>query len=169
MSGSKMSDPNMSDSTMLNNHALKYRGILQEYYQLCSRTTLNDLEADRIQMILNDAQADPLLSFLIDEADHMLAHQHHLIDDSFIVEQQEHLKNSLDQVWVEELLVDAKVRYKDSQRKDIQHFLREKGFYKGSIDGDCGPKTQAAFKEFSATERFDQSFLPIHESSSLNC
>jgi hypothetical protein len=164
MSGSNFSDPNL-----LSYHALRYRGILQEYCHLCGRTTLNDLEAERIQTILDDAQSDPLLSFLIDETDHMLAHQHHLISDGFIVQQQELLKNSLDHVWVEEILLDARTRYRDSQRKDMQKFLKEKGFYQGSIDGDCGPKTQAAFQDFSATDTFEDYFCPIHEPSSLNC
>ncbi|MEK9662703.1 MAG: peptidoglycan-binding protein, partial [Alphaproteobacteria bacterium] len=49
--------------------------------------------------------------------------------------------------------------YKDVVRR-IQQTLTERGFYKGSIDGDYGPATVKAMKAFQVSEKRDPTGLP---------
>jgi peptidoglycan hydrolase-like protein with peptidoglycan-binding domain len=35
-----------------------------------------------------------------------------------------------------------------NEKKELQQALKDKGFYKGPVDGDIGPKTKAAIKAF---------------------
>jgi hypothetical protein len=152
----------MSSSPSFIPHALQYQDLLQEYCEISAKGTLTDWEADRIESILATATQDAMLSFLIDEADHILAHLHHLVAEDFIIKEQNKLKDALDNNWLNQLLLDIATCLQAPQRKTLQQYLKEKGFYVGSIDGIVGPKTQAALKHCSASGELSTPLLPIH-------
>ncbi len=58
----------------------EYGDILREYCQLASQKTLSEADVDRLTEILTIAESDNKLTFLINEADHFLAHQLGLLD-----------------------------------------------------------------------------------------
>lgn len=78
----------------------KYKELLGNYCTLAAKCALTEAEADSMNLILLQAETDTFLSFLIDEADHFLAHELGLIDKTFIHQQQqkfaEHLKTKQD-------------------------------------------------------------------------
>jgi hypothetical protein len=41
------------------------------------------------------------------------------------------------------------------EKKELQQALKDKGFYKGSVDGDLGPKTQEAIKAFKVANKLN--------------
>ncbi|MEL6138741.1 MAG: peptidoglycan-binding domain-containing protein [Cyanobacteria bacterium J06628_6] len=137
----------MTDSLI--HHAEHYRGLVTEYCQLSCANRLSDRDADRIGDILSQAVDDPMLSLLVDEADHMLNHLRHLIDETDVIQQQTQLKASIDSCWVEQVLLDASARLQKPQSETLQSYLKDKGLYVGAIDGVVGPETQAAIKHCS--------------------
>ena len=156
----------MIDSSTLVHHAMQYREIIEEYCKISAKLSLSESEADRIAEILGVAQTDSMLSFLLDEADHMLACFHHLIDEAEIAQSQQKLQVALDQTWLQQLLLDLSTRLEDSQCKTIQCYLKDLGFYNGAIDGVVGPQTQAALKNCSETKNLHTQVIPIHMPSS---
>lgn len=133
--------------------ALPYKDLLKEYCTLALQPTLQDSGANRLEEILQQAQSEPPLDFLIDEADHILAHELGLIKKEFIQHQQQELKKSLDRLWCERLLQNIS----DRQRSEaIQKYLRDKGFYTGAIDGKIGPQTHTALKLLKQENNFDE-------------
>jgi len=73
----------------------RYRPLLRDYWQLAMKPTLDQAAADRVAAILQQAQADPLLSLLLDEVDYLLAHTQGLLDEDLIAEQQAKLRQLL--------------------------------------------------------------------------
>ena len=53
----------------------KYGNVLREYCQLASQKYLSEQDAERLTAILVFAETDGALSFLLNEADHFLAHE----------------------------------------------------------------------------------------------
>ncbi len=84
----------------LSHHAQNHRGVILSYCQLSMQPQLSDSDAEQLDAILAAAEADPLLSFLIDEADHMIAHLQNLIDDGDIADQQQKLQACLSEAWL---------------------------------------------------------------------
>lgn len=115
--------------------------VLREYYKLECQQTLSEEEADRIEEILDQAQQDPLLDFLIDEVDHVLGHEFRLIDEKFIQEQQNKLKPKIEFAWMENQL-----RSHSPSLEEAQTCLKKEGLYSGQIDGVFGPITKQAFR-----------------------
>ncbi|MEO0455575.1 MAG: peptidoglycan-binding domain-containing protein [Cyanobacteria bacterium P01_A01_bin.114] len=152
----------MTNSPTLVHHAIQYRDIVKEYCEISSKLVFDDVDADRIAEILGEAQNDAMLSFLIDEADHMLAHWHHFIDEDQITQTQCQLKQAVDQVWLKQLLLDMSNRMQASQRKTLQLRLKDLGFYNGSIDGIVGPQTEAALRNCSDAGDWCTPVVPIH-------
>ena len=74
-----------------------YKKLLQEYSLLAAKCALTSAEADRMEMILDKASLDPFLGLLVDEADHIIAHELGLIDPGAIEYQQQELLALLDQ------------------------------------------------------------------------
>lgn len=147
----------MNDMETMVQQSLAYKDTIHAYWRLASRPTLTESEADYLEKILNQAQSEPFLEFLLDEVDHLLAHELGLLDEQYIKHQQNELKKSLDQAWFEQLL--AEIR---SRSKDVQKYLQGKGFYKGAIDGQIGPRTQEAIALLKKEENLklsDLSFL----------
>jgi hypothetical protein len=67
----------------------EYKDLLCKYCVLAVKCTLTEAEADSMDLILLQAETDPFLSFLLDEVDHLLAHELGLIDKTFIQQQQQ--------------------------------------------------------------------------------
>lgn len=133
----------MSDIEIVIQQSLKYTEIIHEYCTLASQRTLTQMQADRLEKILQEAQKDPWLDFLIDEADHILAHQLGLIKEQVIQHQVHELKKSLDRIWCERILQEIQ---KQNCSEQIQKYLQEEGLYDGAIDGLIGPRTQTAIE-----------------------
>lgn len=142
------------------------------YCRLASRATLSEEEADRIAEILQLAQSDSLLDFLINEADHFLAHHLDLIDESFIKNDQAKLREFLiipnnndcdtSLVWNQNLNYGIQ-----NLSKRLQQELKQEGFYPGPIDGVYGPRTQQALKNFYHAKKLDSKGVELPETLAL--
>lgn len=132
----------------ISDYAQQHRDLLQTYCQLSVQPRLSESDSVRLDSILANAETNPLISFLLDEADHMLAHLHHLIDDSDISEQQQKLQTCLDDAWLNQAFQDLAYRLQTSQCKSLQQYLKERGFYRDAIDGVMGPITKAAMQAY---------------------
>jgi hypothetical protein len=126
-----------------------YRPTLEVYYRLACQPELSDAEADQMQAILEEASQNRLLSSLLDEVDHAIAHQLKLIDAGYVQDQQVKLQQALDQVWINMQPFfppsDPPQGSKTSLH-EIQSQLQQAGLYHGRIDGIYGPETQQAFR-----------------------
>ena len=142
--GMQSDEQPMGDIEILVQQSLKYTEIIHEYCTLASQRSLTQLQADRLEQILQDAQFDPWLDFLIDEADHILAHQLGLIKEPFIQHQLQELSKSIDRFWCERMVQEIQ---KQNRSKEIQKYLQNEGLYDGAIDGYIGPRTQNAIKQ----------------------
>ena len=127
----------------------EYAGMAQEYYHLSLRQQPSAMEEDRMTAILQMAETDRLLSFIIDETDHILGHELGLIDLKAIRAQQEKLQQALDQDWIDQVMQDSRDRQSAqvsrASLEQAQTRLKQEGLYSGEIDGDYGPVTQQAF------------------------
>lgn len=147
--GTQIDKKPMGDIEILVEQSLKYKELIQEYWTLASQRTLTQQQGERIEEILQQAQSDPWFDFLIDEADHILAHGLGLIKEQAIQHQLHNLKKSLDRFWCEQVLQEIQ---RQNRSKEIQKYLQDKGLYDGLIDGYIGPLTQTAL------ERLKQEF-----------
>ncbi|MBE9066854.1 peptidoglycan-binding protein [Leptolyngbya cf. ectocarpi LEGE 11479] len=146
----------------ISDHAQHHRAVIQTYCQIATQPTLSDHDTARLDTILATAETDPLLSFLIDEADHMLAHLHGLIDDVEIADQQQKLQTCLSEAWLNQAFQDLTHRLQESQCQHLQQYLQQEGFYQGAIDGVMGPATKAAIKQCCEQRGELPQPLPIH-------
>ena len=156
------SHPRISD------HAQQHRDLIQTYCQLSIKPALNDRDTEHLDAILATAETDPLISFLIDEADHMLAHLYGLIDENDITDQQQKLQTCLSEAWLNQAFQDLAHRLQTSQCKNLQQHLKEEGFYTGGIDGVMGQSTQAAMKKYCAQQGQLPQPFPIHTPDAVN-
>ncbi|MFE4107463.1 peptidoglycan-binding domain-containing protein [Almyronema epifaneia] len=134
-----------------------YREIIETYCQIAVQSDLSETEADQLTAILQQAQTDSALSLLLDEADHLLAHKHNLIDESRIRWQQQQLYARLENQWLDQLLQDMQATSR-SEKAALQQYLQAQGVYAGAIDGVCGPQMQAALKALTCQEGGDLLF-----------
>jgi hypothetical protein len=142
--GTQRDEQPMNDIELLVQPSLNYTEIIHEYCTLASQRSLTQLQADRLDRILQDAEVDPWLDFLIDEADHILAHQLGLIKEPFIQYQLQELSKSIDRSWFERMVQEIQEQHCS---KEIQKYLQDEGLYDGAIDGYIGPRTQNAIKQ----------------------
>jgi hypothetical protein len=84
--------------------ALAYRPTLNEYCQLALRPSLDQAGADRLGEILHRAETEPLLDWLIDQADTLVAQCQFGLDDRHLRRQQQQLREKIDALWVEQVL-----------------------------------------------------------------
>ncbi|MBD1875120.1 hypothetical protein H6F75_16680 [Nodosilinea sp. FACHB-131] len=94
----------MSDSDEWLSSALAYRPTVYEYCQLALLPTLDQAAAERMGEILQQAEAEPLLNFLIDEADELVARLQPCLSPQTLHQQQRRLQGAIDALWVNELL-----------------------------------------------------------------
>lgn len=137
--------------------------IVREYCSLAVKEDLCEDDETRMREILELAEADGLLDFWLNEADHFLAHELDLTNRESICRfenQQAHLREHLDNGKTEDaclvLLDEIEYRLKTYVR-EVQQTLREKGFNPGPIDGILGVKTEAALKTFQSANRITPS------------
>ena len=57
------------------------------------------------------------------------------------------------------LAIASPVAAHKDDNKALQQALKDKGFYKGAVDGDIGPKTQEALKAFKLENRLNADFV----------
>ncbi|MEM6253854.1 MAG: peptidoglycan-binding domain-containing protein [Cyanobacteria bacterium P01_D01_bin.156] len=153
----------------LSHQAKAYREEILIYCQLSMQPQLSSQDAERLDAILAAAETDTLLSFLLDEADHMVAHLQNFIDDGEITEQQQKLQTCLDDVWLNQALQDLDSRLQTSQCKNLQMVLKEAGFYQGTIDGVMGGATRYAMEAFYQCKGELPYPLPISTPDPINC
>lgn len=125
--------------------------IISEYCQLSVLKAMTDAQADRMTEILEKAETDSLLSFLIDEADHIIGHELDLIDVEEMQEEQGSLRQTIDQTWVDWLIRQGRLENASqvpvTMLKRAQARLKNQGFYKGEVDGIYGDETRKAFQQ----------------------
>jgi len=132
----------------------KYGLVICDYWDLSTKKTPSLLDGERQQKILDLAQDDELLSFVLDEVDHLLGHAFGLVNSKSIQQQQEKLKNMLqqqfpamlDQVWLEHTIHQEVIQKREVSLRAAQMALHQVGVYQGRIDGEYGPKTKEAFQ-----------------------
>ncbi|MEQ9550205.1 hypothetical protein [Coleofasciculus sp. G2-EDA-02] len=132
--GTHSEEQSMSDEVLIHK-SLQYAGLIDEYLTLASKRQLTHSQAERLSNILQQAEADSWLEFLIDEADHILAHELGLINEDFINYQQDELKQLLDRQWCEQLLQQTREIRQQNCLKELQTSLQRQGLYDGDIDG----------------------------------
>ena len=120
----------------------QHQEILLEYCLLALKPTLTEAEQDRMAEILERGTEDAVLSFWLEEGDHLVAHHLGLIDEGLIASQQDKFRRSVGQSWIDNLWRDLQ-----SRTKVLQAYLYRQGFYDGSIDGVMGPSTQKALRQ----------------------
>lgn len=74
--------------------------VVLTYYQLSMLDSLSEEQTVRVVEILHIAEGDPLLSFLLDEADHIIGHKQGFIDVHKLQEEQEILRHQVDRTWL---------------------------------------------------------------------
>ncbi len=79
--------------------ALAYRPTVYEYCQLALCPTLDQAAAERMGEILRRAEAEPLLNFLIDEADGLVARLQPGLSEQRLQQQQQRLREAIDALW----------------------------------------------------------------------
>jgi hypothetical protein len=117
----------------------RHRPLILEYALLAIQNTLTDEEANRLGEIFDLATEDSVLSFGLEEVDHLVAHHLGLINGDFIKDQQDKFRRSIGQSWIDSLWQDLQSRV-----KVLQVYLQRLGVYHGSIDGEMGSATEAA-------------------------
>ncbi len=157
-----------SSNVSISNHAQQHHDLIHAYCQLSIKPDLNDSDTDRLDGILAMAETDSLISFLIDEADHMLSHLYSLIDENDIADQQKKLQACLNESWLNQAFQDLAHRLQTSQCKSLQQYLKEEGFYTGAIDGVMGSLTKAAMKQCCEQQGQLPQPLPIHTPETVN-
>jgi hypothetical protein len=114
----------------------KYGSVTDEYYRLATYHELSDEDTDRLVAIYEQAEADPLLSFLINELDSILNQRLGLLDPK-------HQSSYEDQLaWLREHL--QEIPYESESRKKMQTLLQELKYYSGPIDGVWGKRSEKA-------------------------
>jgi hypothetical protein len=75
--------------------SLETRSIVQEYCYLATLNNLSEQQQERMVEILKVAEADSILDFWINEADHFIGHKLDLIDENSCKNQQARLREYL--------------------------------------------------------------------------
>jgi hypothetical protein len=136
---------------------------VMEYLALCMADILTEPQADRLGNILEEASSNPLLSFWIDEVDHVIAHRKDLIDAEYVEKQQAALRKKIRTFSeIEALVFNLKASIRQvrdvmdnlhNQAADpafvesLQECLKKEGVYDGSVDGEFGQYTQQALEK----------------------
>ena len=134
------------------------RKIVLEYCELSLLDVLTDAQTLKVSSILKDAETDPLLSFLLDEADHVVGHLTNFVDVKEVRSEQDELKQLIDKTWQEWLLNKAQSGdlslLTPRVLKQAQSQLKECGLYTADVDGVYGEKTKEAFQRLGRGDRF---------------
>lgn len=154
---------------------------VSEYYILANLPRLNEEQSRQMEKLLKLGERDLVLSFLLDEVDHIVGHELGLINADAIREQQRRLQQAIDKTWMDIQVVELqagmeqpsveeekikelksclptnllkRVNKKSASRlKRAQIDLQKAGFYNGPIDGDYNSLTQEAFNNLKQEMR----------------
>jgi hypothetical protein len=131
-------------------HFETYHALIREYCNLAIQPNLTEDGIERQDEILAKAEGDPLLEFLLDEADHLLGHALGFIDSRLLKDQQQQLESLIDRSW----LMGELSKYRDRRGqvppvflRDAQTCLKREGLYRGAVDGVYGNQTRKAFRQ----------------------
>jgi hypothetical protein len=149
--------------------SLQYQPQIMEYLALSMADTLAEPQADRLGAILDEASENPLLSFWIDEVDHIVAHQKDMVSASYVEKQQTALRRKMRTFCeIEALVSSLKASIKHLREvmdnlhdnatdpefvESLQECLRKEGVYNGSVDGQFGQYTQQALEKLEEHAR----------------
>jgi Putative peptidoglycan binding domain len=143
-----------------------YLDVVLEYCRLASKAYLSELEADRLNEILELSKSDGILDFWLDEADHFIAHELNLTNEKSIYQfenqlayMREHLVPQFIDYQEFELFEELQRHIKDTSQ-ELQQHLRNRGFDPGPIDGVLGPRTHSALIAFQQANRLIPNGLP---------
>lgn len=162
--------------------SLDLRSKVIEYFTLSLLDVLTEPQAERLEAILDEATQDSLLSFWIDEVDHVVAHKLNLIDSTFIDQQQtallrkmrnfsdmenlvKGLKDSVDQMRCSIQQVLSYVKQENCTQESVQtlqSYLKHQGIYAGEVDGQFGSQTEKALEQLDQLLSDDPSIFPDH-------
>ncbi|NEQ97254.1 MAG: peptidoglycan-binding protein [Cyanothece sp. SIO2G6] len=119
----------------------KHTELVKDYVRLASQPTLSDDDIEEMDRILEIAESDSTLSFLIGEADYLVGQRMGLFNpddpDAFADEQ----------AWLREHLETSR-NFSPAYTQEFQRLLQEKGLYTGEVDGILGEQTAAAILRF---------------------
>ena len=117
-----------------------YKQILHDYHKLISKVELRNEEAERMDKILEQAESDEILNFLVAEVNYIVGKKNGLFNNENVYEyknQQSYLREYLEHI----------PRCLNKHR-ELQYELRIRGFYSGPIDGIFGQDSRTAVKSF---------------------
>lgn len=141
--------------------------LVREYCRLAVQRPLSDADMNRLEQILTLAESDGLLDFWINEADHFLAHELALTDESSIhaCENQqamlrEHLACKIPAMNTDSQLFQELKQRLQTSSKELQLHLKSRGFDPGPIDGQLGPRTHSALVDFQKAHQLDADGVP---------
>jgi hypothetical protein len=117
-----------------------YLPKLWEYSLLALKQEPREEEANRLEAIYTEAEADSVLNFFITKLDQLLAERLDLLDAETIN------RHGNQQALLREHLVQS--LFDQEYRSEIQELLKNQGYYKGPIDGILGQRSWAALREF---------------------
>ncbi len=144
------SEESWQDGTSLNVSRERYRKVLIEYYNLAKKPELDAPEAQRVYEILQLAEYDSLLSFLLNEIDE-ISYQELGLNDQ---ENEAYLADEAAKV--EEMLID------DFSKKALKQFVTANRYYLSATDDDSYysiPRVEMAFDPSHITRvRFERSY-----------
>lgn len=141
-----------SDVTLLDVAADRDK-LAQAYYRLASRPELTDEDVQQMDEVLEKAESDSVLNFLIGEMDYLLAKRLSLLSE-------EALEHENQQAWLREYLGTPPASYPTEYRQEVQTLLKEKGYYEGKIDGVLGEETRSAIQAFQKASRLTVDGIP---------
>lgn len=108
-----------------------YDFIADRYYRLSIQDKLGPRDKEEMDSILQMATNNREFEFLLNEVDHMVAHDLDLIDPEYIQAQQKELENRL-----------FFKKFAEQVSEHIQGKLRGLGLYQGAVDGFYGKETK---------------------------
>lgn len=128
--------------------SFEHRRAVGLYYALSIKPELTDSEADCLDQILGEAELDDGLDFLLNEIDYMIGQTLGLRDEN-------HIKSYRDQkAYLREHLVILKPKELDYHR-ELQKLLKERGYYKGPVDGVTGKDFRKAVRAFQKSTHLE--------------
>ncbi|MBD3886265.1 peptidoglycan-binding protein [Phormidium tenue FACHB-886] len=123
-------------------------GVLKTYYALSIKPELTEIEADCLEEILEKAETDNGLNFLLNEIDYLIGQKLGLQDE-------DHVNSYRDQkAYLREHLVILQPEELDYQR-ELQKWLKERGHYRGPVDGVAGKDFCEAVKAFQRSSQLE--------------
>ena len=136
-----------------------YRPLFSEYCQLATCSELSEAQADRMLEILDRAQEDSILDFLIAEADHIIAHEQGLMEEKN-KQRVRQWQYFLDRTVFSDCPETMEVLIGQLQRLtgQLQSRWRAEGCHLGSEDGVLGQRTQEAVPAFETAKNSSDRF-----------